>query len=410
MRKKLTLVIIVVGLLLASIAGYFVLRSLSPTTEDYTPPEPVYKYGICIDSLKVVDSHVQPGETLSTLLQKFFIDQQTINTLVQKSRGVFDVRRIRAGNRFSMLCLDDSLQTPRYFIYEDTPTKYIVFRLTDSLVVYSGEKEVERRVMSTSGTISSSLWNSMIDKGLHPTLALELSDVFAWTIDFFAIQKNDSYRLVYEQIYLEGKPLNIGRILSACFSHVGKEYYAFYFTQDGKGDYFDQDANSLRKAFLKAPLKFSRISSHFSSSRLHPVLRIRRPHHGVDYAAPTGTPVLTIGEGTVTKAHYSGGAGKMVEVRHNSTYTSQYLHLSKFGNGIRPGVRVSQGQVIGYVGSTGLSTGPHLDFRVYRNGGAINPLTVESPPSEPVKTANREEFLRLMQLEKARLDSLRVAG
>ncbi len=367
--------------------------------------EPVLRYGIRVDSLLQFDGVVKQDETLSVLLQRCNVDVRTINSLVVKASIVFDARMIRAGNSYTLMCRRDSVNTPLYFIYEDTPSKYIVFSLGDSLHVYSADKEVERRIEFASGVIESSLWNALDDQGINPTLALELSDVYAWAIDFFAIQKGDSFRTYYEQIYVEGKPLKTGRVVSACFNHAGSDFYSFYFVQEGVGDYFDEEGKSLRKAFLKAPLKFSRISSRYSNSRLHPVLRIRRPHHGVDYAAPTGTPVMTIGDGTVTKAHHSGGAGKMVEIRHNSTYKTQYLHLSGYAKGINSGARVKQGQVIGYVGSTGLSTGPHLDFRVYKNGVAINPLKIESPPSEPVKDKYKEEFLGIMNEEKNKLDN-----
>jgi murein DD-endopeptidase MepM/ murein hydrolase activator NlpD len=199
--------------------------------------------------------------------------------------------------------------------------------------------------------------------------------------------------VIYEDLVVEGRSIGIGNILAALFHHEDRDYYAFYFVQDSIGDYFDEQSNSLRREFLKAPLKFSRISSRFSNSRYHPVLKIRRPHHGVDYAAPTGTPVQTIGDGKVIEmAYQKGGGGKYLKIKHNSVYTTTYMHLQGFAKGIREGVRVKQGDVIGYVGSTGLSTGPHLDFRVYKNGSAVDPLKMESPPAEPVKAIYRPQY------------------
>jgi murein DD-endopeptidase MepM/ murein hydrolase activator NlpD len=186
--------------------------------------------------------------------------------------------------------------------------------------------------------------------------------------------------------------MSIGEIHSAVFNHNGKDYFAFRYAQGSVTDYFDENGQNLRKEFLKAPLKFSRITSKFSNARMHPILRILRPHHGVDYAAPLGTPVHTIGNGIILKAAYSGGAGRLVSIKHNNGYTTSYMHLSGFGPGIHPGVRVSQGQVIGFVGSSGLSTGSHLDFRVYKNNVAINPLTVESPPALPVPAGYKASF------------------
>lgn len=231
-----------------------------------------------------------------------------------------------------------------------------------------------------------------MDGGLHPSLAIKLSDIFAWTVDFFGLQKGDNFKVIYEELYIDSKLLGTGKIYGAQFNRSGSSVTAIPFIQDGKETYFDIDGNSLRKAFLKAPLQFSRISSRYSSSRLHPILRIRRPHFGVDYAAPVGTPVHAIGDGKIISAKTENGAGKMVKIQHNSVYATAYLHLSRFGPGISPGVYVKQGDIIGYVGSSGLSTGPHLDFRFYRNGSPVDPLKVEAPPVEPVSDINRDKF------------------
>ena len=197
---------------------------------------------------------------------------------------------------------------------------------------------------------------------------------------------------MYEKYEVNGVPAGIGNIKAAWFRHAGSEYFAVAYDQGEGSEFFDEEGNSLRKTFLKAPLKYSRISSGFSNARMHPVLKIVRPHHGVDYAAPTGTPVVAIGDGTVTKAAYSGGAGHMVKIKHNSNYETAYLHLSKYGAGIKAGARVKQGQVIGYVGSTGLSTGPHLDFRFYKNGHPVNPLKIDPPSADPIKEEEKEKY------------------
>lgn len=246
---------------------------------------------------------------------------------------------------------------------------------------------------SASGIIASNLWNTMTDNDLNPMLAIELSKIYAWTIDFFGIQKGDKFRLLYEEQFVDTVSTGVGPVYAVEFEHMGKNYYAFRFSQDEGFDYFDDKGENLRKAFLKAPLEFSRISSRFSGSRLHPVLKIRRPHHGVDYAAPLGTPVVSIGDGTVIGKGYQGGSGNFVKIRHNAVYTTMYLHLSRFGKGVSTGSRVQQGEVIGYVGSTGLSTGPHLDFRVFMNGTPIDPLKIDAPPGDPVKTDYKQDFI-----------------
>jgi murein DD-endopeptidase MepM/ murein hydrolase activator NlpD len=224
-------------------------------------------------------------------------------------------------------------------------------------------------------------------------LAIELSEIFAWSIDFFGIQQGDRYKVIYQESFVDSQSIGITRIMGAWFYHNETDFWAIPFVQGGERSFFDEKGNSLRKAFLKAPLRYSRISSGFSHSRLHPILKIRRPHHGVDYAAPAGTPVLTVGDGVVTAVGYQrNGGGNYVKIKHNSVYSTTYMHLSRFGKGIRQGVYVKQGDIIGYVGSTGLSSGPHLDFRFYRNGSAVNPLRVEAPPVEPVEEENTAAY------------------
>jgi murein DD-endopeptidase MepM/ murein hydrolase activator NlpD len=332
----------------------------------------------------------------------------TIEQLVTKAAGVFDVRKIRTGNKYTVLCSNNSLRKAEYFIYESNPTEYVVFEIGDSLHVHIGEKEIQVNIKTASGTISSSLWNAMAELKVSPNLTIELSEIYAWTIDFYGIQKGDNFTAIYEELSIDGEPIGLGSILSARFNHGGKDSYAFRFLQDNKPDYFDEKGQSLRRAFLKSPLKFSRISSHFSNSRMHPVLRIRRPHHGVDYAAPKGTPVHSIGNGTVTDVRYAGGAGRMIKIRHNSTYSTAYLHLSGYAKGVKKGTSIQQGQVIGYVGSSGLSTGPHLDFRFYKNGTPIDPLKVESPPALPVKKELLDSFNQVKLLQGRKLDSLNL--
>jgi len=284
----------------------------------------------------------------------------------------------------------------------------LFFDLQDSVHVESHEREITRKLLTASGEIKTSLWNELVHQGANPSLALEMSEVYAWAIDFFGLQKGDQFRVIYEQLLVENEVVGLGKIRTAWFKHANKDFYAFYFIQDSIGDYFDEEAQSLRRTFLKAPLRFSRISSRFSHSRLHPVLKIRRPHHGVDYAAPTGTPVQAIGDGKIIYAARKGGAGNMVKIKHNGTYSTAYLHLSRFGKGIKSGVFVKQGDIVGYVGSTGLSTGPHLDFRFYKNGQAVDPLKVESPPAEPVDSSNIESFNQYADKMKIELDGIPI--
>lgn len=350
------------------------------------------EYGIIVDSLIIYKNKVKRNQFLSEILLKYKVDYPTIDLLAKMSKPVFDVRRIRTGNNYTVLYSNDSLQKVQYFIYERSPTSYIVYDLRDTLQIFSGEKEIDIKIKTTSGIINSSLWNAIKNNKTDPNLANELSEIYAWTIDFFGIQKGDKYKIIYEELFVDERSIGIGKVLASRFYHAGNGFYAFYFVQDSIGDYFDDEANSMRRTFLKAPLRFKRISSRFSNSRLHPILKIRRPHHGVDYAAAYGTPVHSVGDGMVIYAKHKGGNGNLIKIKHNGTYTTAYLHLSRYAKGIKPGVYVKQGDIIGYVGSTGLSTGPHLDFRFYRNGKAIDPLKVKSPPAKPVDSTYIKEY------------------
>lgn len=354
--------------------------------------EPELKYGLPVDSFYIETGKVGSGQHLSSILSRYGVGLGTIDTLARKSAGVFDLRKIREGNNYTVFQSLDSLKKPEYFVYEISPVHYAVFQLSDSLRVFAGQKEVKYVVKKSQGVIESSLWNTMKANNIDPMLALNLENVYAWTIDFFSLQKGDRFRLVYDEIYVDSVSIGINNIYAAQFDYYGKEIYAFRFAKNDSVGYYNEKGENLQKEFLKAPLKFYRISSGFSSGRMHPILRIVRPHHGVDYAAPKGTPVMSIGEGTVISKGWAGGGGNTIKIRHNSAYTTQYMHLSGYGDGVSVGARVRQGQVIGFVGSTGLSTGPHLDFRVYRGGSAVNPLTIESPPARPVDQQYMPEY------------------
>lgn len=364
-----------------------------------------FMYGIPSDSFDLLNGQVRRNELLSTILLRYGISMEEIEIVVRNSESVFDVRKIRSGNNYTVFCRKDSTARAGYFVYEHDPTTCYVFSFTDSLNITPVSKEVRKEIKYASATIETSLWDAMILNGMHPSLVVGLSEIYAWSIDFFGLQKGDSFKVIYEEMSIDGKPLGISRIYGASFTGSGTDIYAIPFIQDGRESYFDSEGNSLRKAFLKAPLQYSRVSSRFSAGRLHPILRIRRPHHGVDYAAPVGTPVLAVGDGRVTQTSYDNGSGRMVRIVHNSVYSTAYLHLSRFGAGIAPGVYVKQGDVIGYVGSSGLSTGPHLDFRFYMNGTPVDPLKVEAPPVEPVSESSMPAFVKTRTVVLSLLDT-----
>ncbi|MBC8320075.1 MAG: peptidoglycan DD-metalloendopeptidase family protein [Bacteroidetes bacterium] len=354
---------------------------------------PKIAYGINVDTLIVITNKVKKNEFLSDILLKYGVSYGDIDHIARKTKKVFDVRKIVTGNSYSVICTNDSLQKALYFAYELSRAKYVLYSLFDSIVVKLGEKEIVNIENHTSGEIISSLWNAMVDNNSDPNLANELSEIYAWTIDFFGLQKGDSYKAIFEEQTVDSTYIGLADVKATMFYHGGDSLYAFYFEQNGKGDYFDEKGNSLQRTFLKAPLRFTRISSKFSNSRLHPVLKIRRPHQGIDYAAPSGTPVYSVGDGTVIKKGYQKrGGGNYVTIKHNGTYSTTYMHLNGYAKGIKVGKNVKQSELIGYVGSSGLSTGPHLDFRFYRNGKPVDPLKVKSPPSLPIDTANQARF------------------
>jgi murein DD-endopeptidase MepM/ murein hydrolase activator NlpD len=352
----------------------------------------VFLYGIPADSFDLVSDHIKPNGFLSDILVKHGVSFQEIDQVTKNSREVFDVRKVRSGNNYILFCERDSIARARYLVYEHEPTTYYIFSFNDSLNITLFRKEIKSEIKYASGTIQTSLWDAMKEGGLDPSLTFKLSEIYAWSVDFFGLQKGDNFKVIYEELFIDGKVLGAGRIYGAQFNRTGSSITAIPFIQDGKESYFDSEGNSLKKAFLKAPLQFSRISSRFSSSRFHPILRILRPHLGVDYAAPVGTAVQSIGDGRIISVGTQLGSGRVVRIQHNSVYATAYLHLSGFGEGISPGVFVRQGQIIGYVGNSGLSTGPHLDFRFYRNGSPIDPLKVDAPPVEPVSEENRARF------------------
>tara|TARA_B110000459_G_scaffold34638_1_gene36689 strand:+ start:813 stop:2033 length:1221 start_codon:yes stop_codon:yes gene_type:complete len=356
--------------------------------------EPTFEYGICLDSFIVHKGIIKSGQTLGEIFYLHHIDHPIINKIVLKSKNIFDFRKAAPDNRYTVLCSNDSNEVAQYLIYEESVSSYIVFDITNNIDVYRGEKEISiiRRV--SYGTISSSLWLTMEELNLSPRLVNEISTIYAWTIDFFKVQKGDSFRVYYEDKYVDGKYIGIGNILAAEFTHKGNNFYSFYFKKNTNyGDYYDEDGNTLRKAFLMAPVDYKRISSRYSRKRKHPVTGQWKGHFGTDYAAAKGTPIWSTANGTVTKASFTKNNGNYVKIKHNNKYTTQYLHMSKIKSGIRNGTFVKQGEIIGYVGSTGLATGPHVCYRFWKNGKQVDPYRQKLPPGDPISNENREDFI-----------------
>lgn len=360
-----------------------------PVTEIEAPPPPKIERTVIADT-------IAPGETLTSLLGDYLSPREILQ-LSKKSEKVFPLSRICAGQPYRICLADGRLERFEYDI--DRDEELIIVPRQDDFLVERKPIPYDVRVDHVQGTIRSSLFEAVSDIGEQPELALALADIFAWDIDFILdIRAGDSFQALVEKRFRDGKPAGYGRILAAEFTNRGRIYRAFLF-QDGDKppSYYDEQGHSVRKAFLKAPLKFSRISSGFTMRRFHPIRKTWRAHPAIDYAAPTGTPIKAVGDGVISRKGYTKGNGNFIEIRHNSSYKTLYLHMSRFARGIRKGRRVRQGQVIGYVGATGLATGPHLCFRMYRNGKPVNPTRIKSPPMAPVSKANRPLFLDMIQ-------------
>ena len=389
-----------------------------------------------LDSLRCVEGNVKKGQFFSTLLTNLGLSAGEAYDLTQACGDVFDVRTLRVGNSYkayygpssivsgtssvvsgtssvipstSSVIPSEAEESLLYLIYDQYRTSQIVFQCQPPYEIEIREKPVTVESRYADVTINTSLWVDMTDAGVSPNLILSLSDIYAWTVDFFGLQKGDRFRVLYDEKMCDGEVVAVDTVRYAVFTHNGSDYPSVMYNQkDGGNIYWNEKGESMRKAFLKAPLKFSRISSGFSYARKHPVTRKVQPHTGVDYAAPTGTPVMTIGDGVVTSVKYEGAGGNTVRIKHNSVYSTAYLHLSKYAKGLKVGQRVRQGEVIGYVGSTGRSTGPHLDFRVWKNGSPINPLKMDSPPAEPLKGEHKSAFEVASQKYKAQIDTIQA--
>lgn len=363
-------------------------------------------YGINIDSMFVETKKIKWGESFSDILFKSGIDNKIIFDAINKSKNIFNLKTLKKGKEYKLLSYFDK-KKPAYFIYEPDLFSAIVYSLQDSIFVDKRIKPIHLKEKVVYGSIESSLYET-IEKNKFPLdLVYLLVDVFAWQVDFYKINKGDKFKVVYLEEIIDNKVIGIKEIKAAYFYHDNKDYYAFKYDQ-GKGiDYFDEKGNNLRKTFLRSPLNFSRISSRYSKKRFHPVLKRYKSHLGTDYAAPRGTPIRTVADGIVTEAKRNRGNGIYVKIKHNNKYSTQYLHMSKFAKKIKKGVRVVQGQTIGYVGSTGLATGPHVCFRFWKNGIQVDPYKQNDlPPGESISKIHHDtfEYIRIKYLEKMNIN------
>ena len=356
--------------------------------------EPTIIYGIVADDYTVEKKEVKSGESWSTILNGYGISARKVLRLEALAKDICPLNKIRAGNKYTAFTRQDTVATYLdHLVYEKNRVEYVIFSfLGDSVALKEGKRDVSVRRVKKTATIKSSLWGAIMSAKLPYSLAAEMEDIFEWTVDFFGVQEGDSFTVIYDEKFIDTVSIGVERIWGAKFTHKKKDIYAIPFKQGGTVKYWNKDGSSLRKQLLMTPLKFTRISSGFTNARLHPVLKVYRPHYGIDYAAPTGTPVRAVADGVVIQKGYRGAAGNMLKIKHSGDLTSGYMHLHNFGKGIENGTHVKQGQVIGYVGSTGRSTGAHLDFRLWKGSTPVNPATVTQQPIDPIAKKDKGRF------------------
>ncbi|SFU58326.1 Murein DD-endopeptidase MepM and murein hydrolase activator NlpD, contain LysM domain [Pustulibacterium marinum] len=371
---------------------------------------PLMEFGFNLNDYVVVKDTIRQGDSFGELLAKNHIGYPRVYEIANKSRDSFDIRRLQIGKPYTILCSKDSLQQAQCFIYQPNSIDYVVLSFQDSILTYRDKKPVTSIEKRVSGVINenSSLSQTLLEAGVGYDVAEQMARIYDYTIDFFALQKGDKFKLVYDEKFIDDTIYaGASRIKGALFEHKGVEFYAFDFEtnpKNGLRGYYDENAKEMKRFFLKAPLDIFRITSRYSPRRFHPVQKRWKAHKGTDYAAPKGTPIRVTASGTVIKSSYTAGNGNYVKVKHNNTYTTQYLHMSK--RIAKVGQYVKQGDIIGLVGSTGLATGPHVCYRFWKNGRQVDPLREVMPPADPLDEKLKEKFFAKMKPLKTRLDKI----
>ena len=375
------------------------------------PEKIVYEFGYRLNDYIVINDTLRSGENFGEILARNKISATKIHEIVTKIKDSFNIQSLKAGIPYTILATEDSTQQAQVFIYRQSKINYTIIDFKDSIItVLNGKRPIKTKIETASGLITTHLSHAIKSQGLSPDLTYKMADeVFAWAIDFSKLQKNDKFKLVYEQFYIEDTiPVGIGKIKAAYFEHNDKPFYAFNYKTDSTNkasEYYDEKANILRRQFLKMPVKFSRISSKYNLKRRIAYYGNKiKAHKGTDYAAPIGTPIEATANGTVTESRYAGGNGNYVKIRHNSTYSTQYLHMSK--RKVKVGDYVKQGQTIGYIGMTGNTAGPHVCYRFWKNGQQVDPLKQKFPNSEPMNKNKVPAYKKYIEPLKIQLDSI----
>ncbi|MBY5960154.1 peptidoglycan DD-metalloendopeptidase family protein [Membranicola marinus] len=375
-------------------------------------PTPEYKYNnINMAFYDAEEGLIKQGAVLSEIFSSLGIGISTLHKLLEAGQDVFEVRSLRAGKKYKLLT-EKTSQEPAYFIYEQDAINYYIFDLKDMSGIEKGQNPVDTVHRAFAGLIQSSLWNAFSDYEIEsrqiPVLTSKMEDAMAWSVDFHHVQPGDQFKLIYDEYFVEGESVGIGEMKAAYFQTSGKDYYAFKYNNGTYDGYFSADGRPMKKAFLKAPVKFSRISSRYNLNRFHPILKRTKAHLGTDYAAPYNTEILATADGVIERIGRTRGNGNFIKIKHDKTYSTQYLHMNKFASNMKKGVHVKQGEVIGYVGSTGLATGPHVCYRFWKNGKQVDPLRQNLPEPEPMDPAMMPEFNLAKEALQKQLEAIDV--
>lgn len=403
MKKLFTLLILVLLISCKDEKPQAILTS--PT------PKIIQEFGFKLNNFKVINDTIKPGENFSEILDRNHVEYPRVLEIVNKIRDTFNVRRIKSGIPYTILAKNDSTEQAQVFIYQHSKVRYTVIDFRDSIpIAYNEKKPVRTEIKTASGIIETSLSEAVENQGLSSYLWIKMADdIYAWTIDFSRLQPGDKFKLIYEQLYINDTiPVGIGEVKATYFEHGNKPFYAFKYVADSIlniPDYFDDEATNLRRQFLKMPVKFSRISSRYNLRRRIAFYGNKiRPHKGTDFAAPIGTEIMATANGTVTESRRKGGNGNYVKIRHNGTYSTQYLHMSR--RAVKVGDVVKQGDVIGYIGMTGNTSGPHVCYRFWKNDVQVDPLNQKLPAAEPMKEDVKPVYFNFIESIKQQLDAI----
>lgn len=373
-------------------------------------PEEVYEFGFNLNNYIVKRDTIQKGDSFGEILQRNHIGYPHIFQIAEKTKDSFDITKLQVGKPYTLLCTKgDSLELPKCFIYQPNKEEYVVINFQDSIHAYSSRKPIKYVEKEVTGIINSNISEALNEQGKSVLLAYKMSDIYAWTIDFFRLQKNDKFKVIYTEKYIDDSIYaGIDNIKAAYFEHNNEPFYAFEFETDsikGVTDYFNEEAKNLRRAFLKAPVEYKRISSRYNLRRRIALYGNRiRPHKGTDFTAAIGTPIRATANGTVIESQKRGGNGNYVKIKHNSTYSTQYLHMKK--RKVKVGDFVKQGDVIGWVGMTGNTSGPHVCYRFWKNGKQVDPFKQKLPEAEPISDSLKTKYMEFIKPLKLQLDNI----